>query len=54
MGLAPGGGGMFGTEDDFVQWFEGWHWLTGELSCTRCGSLNTYRVKAGKPMPYLC
>ncbi len=44
----------FATEDDVVQWFEGWHWLAGEMSCLWCGSLNANRVKTGKPMPYRC
>ena len=46
---------MFVTEDKAIEWFEGWHWPTGEIVCMRCGSLDgAYRVKSGKPMPYRC
>ncbi|WP_420637020.1 IS1595 family transposase [Candidatus Palauibacter sp.] len=46
---------MFATEDRAVKWFETWHWGTsGEMCCMRCGSVNAYRVKSGKPMPYRC
>ena len=45
---------MFATEEKAVQWFEDSHWPTGEMACMRCGSLNAYRVKSGKPMPYRC
>ena len=45
---------MFPDENAAVEWFEAWHWPNGEIVCTRCGSLNAYRVKSGKPMPYRC
>ena len=45
---------MFATEAKAVRWFEDWHWPTGEMACMRCGSVNCYRVKNGKPMPYRC
>lgn len=45
---------MFATEEKAVRWFESWFWPTGELSCFRCGGLDVYRVKTGKPMPYRC
>ena len=45
---------MFATEEKATKWFEDWTWPTGEMACTRCGSLNCYRVKSGKPMPYRC
>ncbi len=45
---------MFPTEEAAVKWFEAWHWPDGEMACMRCGSVNCYRVKSGKPMPYRC
>ena len=45
---------MFPDENAAVEWFEAWHWANGEIVCMRCGSLNAYRVKFGKPMPYRC
>ncbi len=45
---------MFGTETAAVEWFEGLHWPDGEICCLRCGGLDAYRVKSGKPMPYRC
>ena len=45
---------MFPTEEAAVKWFEAWHWPDGEMACMRCGSVNAYRVKSGKPMPYRC
>lgn len=46
---------MFATEEQAVQWFEDWHWPTGEMACMRCGSVEgAYRVASGKPMPYRC
>lgn len=45
---------MFATEEQAVAWFEAWYWPTGEIACMLCGSLNAYRVKSGKPMPYRC
>ena len=45
---------MFPNEDAAREWFESWHWPDGEVACMRCGSLNAYRVKSGKPMPYRC
>ena len=44
---------MFPTEEAAVKWFEKAVW--GEKRCCgRCGSVNTYRVKSGTPMPYRC
>ncbi len=37
-----------------VKLFEEWAWPSGEIACQRCGSLDAYRVKGGKPMPYWC
>ena len=45
---------MFATDEKAVEWFERWLWSDGELACMRCGSVNAYRVKSGKPMPYRC
>lgn len=45
---------MFPNEEAATEWFEAWHWPDGEIACMRCGSLNAYRVKSGKPMPYRC
>ena len=45
---------MFATEEKAAEWFEGWLWPDGEIACMRCGSVNAYRVKSGKPMPYRC
>ena len=45
---------MFSTEERAVQWFETWLFPDGEPVCFRCGSVNAYRVKSGKPMPYRC
>ena len=45
---------MFATEAKAIQWFEDWTWPNGEMACMRCGSVNCYRVKTGKPMPYRC
>ena len=45
---------MFPTEEAAVKWFEAWHWPDGEMACMRCGSVNAYRVKSAKPMPYRC
>ena len=45
---------MFATEEKATRWFEDWTWPTGEMACMRCGSLNCYRVRSGKPMPYRC
>ena len=45
---------MFPDENAAVTWFESWHWPDSEIVCMRCGSLNAYRVKSGKPMPYRC
>ena len=46
--------GMFPNEKAATEWFEKWHWPEGGVVCMRCGSLNTYRVKGEKPMPYRC
>ena len=45
---------MFATEEKAIRWFEDWHWPGGEMACMRCGSVNCYQVKSGKPMPYRC
>ena len=45
---------MFATEAKAVEWFETWLWPTGEMCCQLCGSVEAYRVKSGKPMPYRC
>lgn len=45
---------VFATEEKAVEWFEAWYWPTGEIACMLCGSMNAYRVKSGKPMPYRC
>ena len=45
---------MFSTEASATRWFESWLWPDGEIACMKCGSLNAYRVKTGKPMPYRC
>ncbi len=47
-------GELFPDESAATEWFEKWHWPSGEIVCMRCGSLNAYRVKSGKPMPYRC
>ena len=44
---------MFPDEDSARQWFERQMWPDGERCCTRCGGLDTYRVKH-KTMPYRC
>ena len=41
------------TEDSATKWFESWMWPGGEI-VWKCGSLDTYRVKSRKPMPYRC
>ena len=46
--------GMFSTDDKATQWFESWMWPGGEIVCMKCGSLDAYRVKSRKPMPYRC
>lgn len=43
----------FPTEEAAVHWFEGIVWPE-DRCCGHCGSLNTHRVKSGKPMPYRC
>ena len=45
---------MFSTDDKATQWFELWMWPGGEIVCMKCGSLDAYRVKSRKPMPYRC
>lgn len=45
---------MFATEQHAIDWFESLHWPEGEIACLRCGSLDAYRVKNGRPMPYRC
>ena len=44
---------LFPTEESAVGWFEGVVW-SGERACGHCGSLDTYGIKSGKPMPYRC
>ena len=44
---------LFPTEESAVGWFEGVVW-SGERACGHCGSLDTHRIKSGKPMPYRC
>ena len=44
----------FPTEEAAVRWFEGIVWPDGERCCGHCGSVDTHRVKSGKPMPYRC
>ncbi|MCY3705630.1 MAG: IS1595 family transposase [Gammaproteobacteria bacterium] len=43
----------FPTERAAVAWFEGVVWPTGR-ACGHCGSVDNYRIKSGKPMPYRC
>ena len=43
----------FPNERAATDWFEATVW-NGERCCGHCGSLDTYRVKSGKPMPYRC
>ena len=45
---------MFATEENATRWFEAWRWHDGEICCLRCGSVEAYRVKGAKPMPYRC
>ena len=45
---------MFATEENATRWFELWRWHDGEICCLRCGSVEAYRVKGAKPMPYRC
>lgn len=45
---------MFPNEAAAKKWFETLRWPDGEMCCLRCGSVNAYRVKSGKPMPYRC
>ena len=44
---------LFPTEESAVNWFERVVW-TDERACGQCGSLDTHRIKSGKPMPYRC
>ena len=44
----------FSTEDKAIDWFESLLWPDGEMACLKCGSVNAYRVKSGKPQPYRC
>ena len=44
----------FPTEDAARDWFESLMWPDGEMCCLKCGSVNAYRVKSGKPQPYRC
>lgn len=45
---------MFATEAKAIKWFEAWLWPDGEIACLKCGSLDAYRVRNAKPMPYRC
>ncbi len=45
---------MFDTEEKAIDWFEQWLWPDRQPVCLKCGSVNAYRVKSGKPMPYRC
>ena len=45
---------MFPDEASAVKWFEEQRWPDGEICCMRCGSVDAYRVKSGRPMPYRC
>jgi transposase-like protein len=45
---------MFATEEKAIDWFERWLWPDRHPVCLRCGSVDAYRVKSGKPMPYRC
>ena len=45
---------LFPDEEAARKWFESWCWPKGEIACMRCGSLDAYRVRSGKPMPYRC
>ncbi|WP_420636248.1 IS1595 family transposase [Candidatus Palauibacter sp.] len=47
-------GRMFDTEEKAIDWFEQWRWPDRQPVCLKCGSVNAYRVKSGKPMPYRC
>jgi len=44
---------MFGTEEAATEWFEDARW-SGNVTCAKCGSERTRRVKSGKPMPWWC
>ena len=44
---------QFPTEKAATDWFERVVWPT-ERACGHCGSVDNYRVKSGKPMPYRC
>ncbi len=44
---------MFPNEEAAASWFEATIWSCGRF-CGKCGSVNTHRVKSGKPMPYRC
>ena len=45
---------MFATEEKAIDWFERWLWPDGRPVCLKCGGVNAYRVKSGRPMPYRC
>ncbi|MYD00368.1 MAG: transposase [Gammaproteobacteria bacterium] len=44
----------FPNEESAIKWVEKLNWPNGEMCCMRCGSVDVYRVKSGKPMPYRC
>ena len=43
----------FPDEEAAVRWFKGVVWGS-ERACGHCGSLDTYKVPSGKPLPYRC
>ena len=45
---------IFPNEESAVKWFKQIRWSTGERCCGHCGSVDTYKVKNAKPMPYKC
>ena len=44
---------MFPDEEAAERWFE-WALWDGERPCPKCGSVDTYRVKNRRPMPFRC
>ena len=43
----------FPTDESALRWFETIVWPT-ERCCGHCGSVDTYRIKSMKPLPYRC
>lgn len=35
---------MLSTAAKAIKWVESWHWPDGQIVCTRCGSMDCYRV----------